>query len=116
MVYSISPLPPPSPFVCTPPKTRAPGISNPDQFREGSIAFLLKSLSSDAVFLFPPSQVSPGYVCMLYYLATFMFVWGSSQVALAALVHSSKQTQMKVDGYAVLSAYMQCVWCGWTCG
>ncbi|KAL5478155.1 hypothetical protein EMCRGX_G025046 [Ephydatia muelleri] len=57
-------------------KTRAPGISNPDQFREGSTAFLLKSLSSDAVFLYPPSQI-----------------------ALAALVHSSRQTHTRVDGY-----------------
>lgn len=64
-------------------KTRSPGVPNPDQFRKAADSFLVRSLSSDVGLLYPPSQV-----------------------ALAALRYSSKQTKIEVDGY-ILSVLLR---------
>ncbi|XP_064406117.1 cyclin-H-like isoform X2 [Halichondria panicea] len=57
-------------------KTRAPQLPNPDMFRKVADSFLVQSLGSDVAFLYPPSQIG-----------------------LAALWHSAKQTHNRVDGY-----------------
>lgn len=57
-------------------KTRSHELPDADQFRRIADKFLLLSLHSDVLLLFPPSQV-----------------------ALAALWHSAKQTQTHIEGY-----------------
>lgn len=57
-------------------KTRTPDIPNPDQLRPAAETFLERSLASDVVLFYPPSQI-----------------------ALSALRHSCRHTKISIDGY-----------------